>query len=109
MARRLLIPLYAALAAGALVATWWHNIAFVSDGGTLSGFLTDGYTNHPSASLINDLWFMLGAAVVFMLVDARRTGVRHVWLYVVLSGAIAVSVMFPLYLIARERKLNVEP
>ena len=105
MTRRLLIPLYAALSVGALVATWWHNIAFIKDGGTLSGFLTDGYTNHVAASLINDLWFMIGAASVFMLVDARRTGVRHVWLYLVLSAAIAVSVMFPLYLIARERQL----
>ena len=106
MASRLLIPLYAALAAGALVATWWHNIAFIKDGGTLPGFLTDGYANHVAASLINDLWFMVGAAFVFMVVDARRTGVRHVWLYLVLSAGIAVSVMFPLYLIARERKLR---
>ena len=108
MDRRLLIPLYAVLAAGALVATWWHNIAFIRDGGTLAGFLTDGYANHVSASLINDLWFMVGVAFVFMVVDARRTGVRHVWVYLVLSAGIAVSVMFPLYLIARERKLRTE-
>jgi hypothetical protein len=108
MAPRLLVPIYAALAAGALVATWWHNIAFISDGGTMTDFLTDGYANHVASSLINDLWFMVGAAFVFMLVDARRTGVRHVWLYLVLSAGIAVSVMFPLYLIARERKLAAE-
>ena len=105
MTHRLLIPLYAALALGALVATWWHNIAFIRDGGSAMDFLTDGYANHVAASLINDLWFMVAAAFVFMLVDARRTGVRHVWLYLVLSAGIAVSVMFPLYLIARERKV----
>jgi len=105
MARRLLIPLYAALSVAALVATWWHNIAFIRAGGTGYGFLTEGYANHVAASLTNDLWFMVASAFVFMLVDARRTGVRHTWLYIVLSFAIAVSVMFPLYLIARERKL----
>ena len=108
MSRRLLIPIYAALSFGALVSTWWHNIAFIKAGGTLHGFLTEGYANHVAASLINDLWFLIGSAFVFMLVDARRTGVRHVWLYIVLSFAIAISVMFPLYLIARERELGAE-
>jgi hypothetical protein len=108
MNRRLLVPLYAAIALGALVATWWHNIAFIKAGGTISDFLTDGYANHVAASLINDLWFLIAAVFVFMLVDARRNGVRHVWLYIVLSFAIAVSVMFPIYLIARERKLRAE-
>lgn len=108
MTRRLLIPLYAAIAFGALVATWWHNVAFIKAGGTISGFLTEGYANHVAASLINDLWFLIASAFVFMLVDARRTGVRHVWIYIVLSFAIAISVMFPVYLIARERKLQAE-
>lgn len=106
MSRRLLTPLYAALAVGALVATWWHNIAYFREGGTVSGFLTEGYANHVAASLINDLWFLLAAVFVFMLVDARRNRVRYVWLYIVLSFATAISVMFPLYLIARERKLH---
>jgi len=108
MTRRLLIPLYAALSVGALVATWWHNIAYIKEGGTAYGFLTEGYANHVAASLINDLWFLLAAVFVFMLVDARRTGVRHVWLYILLSFPTAISVMFPLYLIARERKLHAE-
>ena len=108
MTRRPLIPLYAAISVGALVATWWHNIAFIQDGGTVTDFLTDGYTNHVAASLINDLWFLIASAFVFMVIDARRTGVRHVWLYIVLSFAIAISVMFPLYLIARERTLRLE-
>lgn len=108
MDRRLLIPLYAAISAGALVATWWNNIFYFNDGGTLTGFFTDGYTSHLAASLINDLWFMCASAFVFILVDGRRVGVRRPWLYVVLSCAIAVSVMFPLYLLARERKLQAE-
>jgi hypothetical protein len=37
--------------------------------------------------------------------EAHRLDIRFVWLYVVLSFVIAVSVMFPLFLIARQRAL----
>ena len=48
---------------------------------------------------------MVAAAFVFMLVDARRTGSVTRGSTSFLSAGIAVSVMFPLYLIARERKV----
>ena len=105
MTHRLLIPLYAALALGALVATWWHNIAFIRDGGSAMDFLTDGYANHVAASLINDLWFMVTTAFVFMLVDARQTGSVTCGSSSFSSAGIAVSVMFPLYLITQEREV----
>jgi hypothetical protein len=41
-----------------------------------------------------------------MIVDARRTGVRRAWIYMILSLAISTSVAFPLYLIARERVIT---
>lgn len=40
-----------------------------------------------------------------MVTEARRLGVRLVWVYVALSFAIAISVTFPLFLIAREMRL----
>jgi len=40
-----------------------------------------------------------------MIAEARRLGIRFVWVYIVLSLGIAVSVMFPLFLIARQIKL----
>jgi hypothetical protein len=40
-----------------------------------------------------------------MLAEARRLGVRFVWLYVLLGFAIASSVTYPLFLIARELRL----
>lgn len=107
MNRSLLIPVYAALALGALIATWTFNIAHIIHGGSAVDFFTDGYVNYVASSLTNDLLFLTAAAIVFMVVDARRTGVRFVWVYIVLSFAIAISVMFPLYLIARERALAV--
>ena len=40
-----------------------------------------------------------------MIIEARRIGIRFVWLYVVLGLTVAISVTFPLFLIARERRL----
>lgn len=45
------------------------------------------------------------AAVIWMVLEARRVGVRFVWLYVLFAMTIAISVTFPLFLVARERRL----
>jgi hypothetical protein len=41
-------------------------------------------------------------AVIMMVIEARRHAVKFVWLYVALGFATAISVAFPLFLIARE-------
>jgi hypothetical protein len=105
-ARRALCVAYAVIAAVALVATWWHNIAYLADGGTLGGFFTEGFANHVSSSFTNDLVLLTVAVIVFMVVEARRLGIRFVWLYVALAFVIAISVTFPLFLIARELRLT---
>ena len=103
-----LIALYAALALAALVATWSHNLQFFAlpdNGGTL-GFIRLAYANPAAASLANDILFVCLAAFTFMLVEARRLHIRFVWIYIALSLLVAVSVMFPLFLIARQLKLT---
>ncbi|MBP8001515.1 MAG: DUF2834 domain-containing protein [Chloroflexi bacterium] len=55
-----------------------------------------------AASFTNDLLLLALAGVVFMAVEARRLHMRFVWVYILLSGPIAISVMFPLFLIARQ-------
>ncbi|MCZ4558945.1 DUF2834 domain-containing protein [Rhodococcus maanshanensis] len=105
-ARRNLCVFYGVIAFVALIATWWNNIAYLADGNDLGGFVVDSYANYASSSLTNDLWLVVLAAVVFMVVEARRLGIKYVWVYVVLSFVIAISVMFPLFLIARERRMS---
>ncbi|AFC51832.1 Hypothetical protein MIP_00681 [Mycobacterium intracellulare subsp. intracellulare MTCC 9506] len=46
------------------------------------------------------------SAVILMVIEARKYNLRFVWLYIVGSFFIAVSVMFPLFLIARELRLR---
>jgi hypothetical protein len=104
---RLLIALYAALAAAALYATWSHNLEFFAlpDNGGILGFIRLAYANPAASSLANDILFVCLAAFAFMLAEARRLGIRFVWAYIVLSLGVAVSVMFPLFLIARQLRL----
>ena len=45
---------------------------------------------------------MCAAAFVFMLHEAKKLGIGHVWLYILLSLLVAVSMMFPLFLVARQ-------
>jgi hypothetical protein len=104
---KLLCGIYACIAAVALVATWANNIAYFrsEDNGGLIGFFGAGYTNYATSSLTNDLFLVGLAAIVLMIVEARRVGVRYVWAYIVLGFVIAISVTFPLFLLARQLRL----
>lgn len=102
-----LCALYAVTAVVALYATWSNNLAFFAlpDNGGILGFFKAGYVNPAAASLTNDLFLFGFAAAVFMLTEARRLGIRFVWAYLVLSMLVAISVFFPLFLIARQSRL----
>jgi hypothetical protein len=107
MRSRTLCWIYALIAFGALVATWSQNIRFLGEEGNggLGGFIDGMYENAAAASISNDLIFLLVAALVLMAVEARRVGVPHLWAYVLGSFLVAISVTFPLFLLARERRL----
>lgn len=104
---RSLCMIYGIIAIAALVGTWSQNLAFfaIPDNGGIPGFLRMAMANPAAASLTVDLGFFCLAAVIWMVTEARRVGVRFVWVYVVLSFAIAISVTFPLFLVARQLKL----
>ena len=49
---------------------------------------------------------VVGAAVaIFMISEARRLGMKRVWVYFLLSGMTAIAFTFPLFMFFRERKL----
>jgi hypothetical protein len=107
MRHRLLCTVYGLLALGALVATWSQNLRFFRQAGNdgITGFIDACYANAASSSITNDVVFVALAAVVFMVVESRRLGIRFVWAYAVGALLIAISVTFPLFLLARELKL----
>ena len=110
--RLLLCVVYAAIAALALVGTWRQNVAYVHPGDGMAGFALatarfwpDTLTTPASVSITVDIGLFFLAAAIWMVLEARRLGIRFVWLYVVGGLLIAISVTFPLFLIARERRL----
>ena len=106
-ASRLLCLLYAAVAVVALYGTWSQNLAYFGPGAHGGGnFLSDLKVNPAARSITIDIGWFLFAAAVLMVREARRICVRFVWAYIILAFAIAISVTFPLFLIARELKLG---
>jgi hypothetical protein len=104
--RKILCGIYAAIAAIALVGTWTQNAAYLGNSaGFLKNFLLDLKTTPASRSITVDIVLFFLAAAIFMVIEARKHGVPFVWAYIVGGMLIAISVTFPLFLIARERKL----
>jgi uncharacterized protein DUF2834 len=106
MSRKVLCVVYAAIALVALIATWSQNILFFRDGGSFLGFWEATKANPASRSITVDIALLLLAVSILMVIEARRLGVRFVWAYILGGFAIAISVTFPLFLLARELRLE---
>lgn len=111
--QKLLCVFYAIVAALALYATWSQNIQLMTPGmgpfDPYAVFLEQMKVNPASRSIAVDIGFFLLAAAAFMVIEARRLGIRLVWLYIVLGFLIAISVTFPVFMIAREMRLAANP
>jgi hypothetical protein len=103
-----LCTIYAIIAFVALVSTWSNNLVFLRqpENRNLWSWYDAVYANHAAASFTNDLLMLAIAACIFMIVEGYRLKMRYVWVYILLSGPIAISVMFPLFLIARQIALS---
>ena len=99
-----LAVVYLLLSIGGLVGTWWFNArAFIEQ----RNYLGDLFSSGPSVTSISiDLLVVAAAGSVFMIVEARRLGMRFGWLYVVGSALTAFAFTFPLFLAMRQRALN---
>ena len=101
--RKLLCAVYATIAVAALVATWTQNAAYFSSmAGFFKDFILGTKVTPASRSITVDLVFFFLAAAIFMVIEARKHKVRWVWAYILAGALIAISVAFPLFLIARE-------
>lgn len=99
-----LAGLYLMLAVVGLVATWTFNVLAITQ---MADFLGDLVGSGPAVSSITlDLLVVAVAGSVFIIVEARRIGMRFGWLYVVLSGVTAFAFTFPLFLAMRQRHLT---
>jgi hypothetical protein len=74
--------------------------------GSLVAFWNDAKVTPASRSLTADLLLFGLGAVIFMVTEGRKHGVKFVWIYVAGGFVIAISVAFPLFLIARELRIG---
>jgi hypothetical protein len=110
--RFMLCVAYGIISLVALIGTWSQNVAYFRPDDGVAGFALatarfwrDAMTTPASVSLTVDLGLFFLAAAVLMVMESRRLGIPFVWLYVLFGFLIAISVTFPLFLIARERRL----
>lgn len=107
MSRKVLCVVYGVIAVAALIATWSQNLAYLDKPARfLLDFMKDSKVTPASRSLTVDILLFALAAVILMVTEARKHGVKFVWLYIAGGFAIAVSVTFPLFLIARELRMG---
>lgn len=107
--RSMWVGFYALVALAALVATWSQNLAYFGgpdSAEALARFALDTRVNAASRSITVDIGLFFLAAAPFMLREGRRVGVRFVWLYFVFGMLVAISVTFPLFMLARELRLE---
>ena len=99
-----LCAIYAVLGLAALVGT---QVALVrhmtqSEGNSFADALDDTVATAASTFTVIDLLAVAFVGLVFMVVEGRRLGMRFIWVYVVVTFAVAISVALPAFLIARQ-------
>jgi hypothetical protein len=98
-----LAAIWLSLAILGLIGTWTFNVLAVI---AMRNYIGDWVGSGPAVtSLTIDLLVTAVAASIFMIVEARRLGMRLGWLYVVGAGFTALAFTFPLFLSNRERTL----
>ena len=101
--------IYLLLAITGLVVPWYFNLQFIGESGgefSLAKFIADSSLNAASQSLSWDLGIACIAGLTWIFFEARRLGMRFIWLYVVLTFGIAWAFAFPLFLFMRQGKLE---
>ena len=93
--------IYFTLAALGLVTAWVLN--------GIASFEGANYLNAWFGSVVDwvlsvDLFIVAAATIVFMLHEAKKLGMKRVWLYFLLSGITALAFTFPLFMGFRELK-----
>jgi enterochelin esterase-like enzyme len=93
--------IYFALAAVGLITAWVLNGIASFEG---ANYLTAWFGSVVDWVLSVDLFIVAAATIVFMLHEARKLGMKRVWLYFLLSGITALAFTFPLFMAFRELK-----
>lgn len=98
--RQLLLYL---LATAGLIIPWYFNITYMVGGGSFAPgpFMAAVGANALTAGITWDVYLAAAAFSVWLLGDAKASGTRHAWVYVVLCFGVGLAFALPLYLARR--------
>lgn len=99
--------IYGVLALLGISLTWYHNIHFALQHGSMDigVFIAECFVNHAASSIT---WDVTIAAITFLTwsnIEAKRLQMRGWPIIFVLTFGVAVAFAFPLFLLLRERHL----
>ena len=100
--------LFLLLAIAGAILTWYFNIQFMQQNPgafDIRLFVSGGLANPAAASLTMDIFIAAVTGVVWMGIEAKRLGMKHLWFYYVSTCLIAFAFAFPFFLFQRERCL----
>jgi hypothetical protein len=103
---KVLCAVYGVIAIAALIATWSQNVAYLHKPSGFVDFWVATKVNPASRSITVDIVLFGLAATILMVIEARKHGVKFVWAYIIGGFLVAISVTFPLFLIARELRIS---
>ena len=104
--------IYVVLAVCGVLFPWYFNFEFMRQTGTglldfdLAGFVAGSYANPAASSLTVDLSVACLTFAVWMVVEARKLGMKHWWVYLVITFGVAFACAFPLFLLMRDKRLE---
>ena len=86
-----------------LVTAWYYNGIAVMKA---QDYLAAWFGTEVDMVLSLDLTIVAIAGSAFMIFEAKRLGMKRVWLYLLLSGVTAMAATFPFFLAMRELKIR---
>lgn len=86
-----------------LITAWYFNGIAVMNA---QDYLAAWFGTEVDWVLSIDLTIVAIAGSAFMIFEAKRLGMKRVWLYLLLSGITAMAATFPFFLAMRELKLR---
>ena len=79
---------------------------FAAHGLDLPLFFRQLFANNVSAFFAMDVFVSALALWLFVYIEGRRRGMKHLWVYVLCTLLVGVSLGLPLFLFFRERGLD---
>jgi hypothetical protein len=104
-----LMVFYGGCAVAGAVVPWYYNLRFMRESGELltpQRWFDEGFTTALMGSITSDFLIGTTPVLVWMVVEARRLGMRHLWVYVLGTFLVAFAFTCPLFLLMGERHLQ---